>query len=261
MHNASPNDQLIYGDSDEHSIDERNKACTQCHNQFEKDDVLKRHTHHITDGIGSLCYNCHMPFQAYSLLKRTRSHHISVPTATATAASGIPNACNQCHIDQTLEWTNETLAKWTGKTPTAISAPFPGLSATVADAIAGNALQRALAIEQLGAKENFDLAGTEWRARLLLESLSDRYDANRYLAFRAILKMPGFDGFQFDHIAPESERRLQVEDAKTRCNNLETESQQTRLKKLLGDRGSSSVDELVEMLKSKRAEVPMLIQE
>jgi len=105
------------------------------------------------------------------------------------------------------------------------------------------------------------LAGTEWRARLLLESLSDRYDANRYLAFRAILKMPGFDGFQFDHIAPESERRLQVEDAKTRCNNLETESQQTRLKKLLGDRGSSSVDELVEMLKSKRAEVPMLIQE
>lgn len=261
MHNASPNDQLIYGDSDEHSIDERNKACTQCHSRFEKDDLLIQHTHHIAGGIGSLCYNCHMPFQAYSLLKRTRSHHISIPTAAATVASGIPNACNQCHLDQTLEWTNESLAKWNGKTPTAISAPFPGLSSTVADSIAGNALQRALAIEQLGATENFDLAGTEWRARLLLESLSDRYDANRYLAFRAISKMPGFEDFQFDHIAPESERRLQVEDAQKRCYKLETESQQTRLKLLLGNREANSVDELVEMLKSKRADVPMLIQE
>ena len=261
MHNAPPNDQLIYGDNANRSNVHQNRACTQCHQQFESDDLLNQHTHHVAGGTGSLCYNCHMPFQSYSLLKRTRSHHISLPNADATAASGIPNACNQCHVDQTLEWAHETLAKWSGKTPSKISVPFPGLSATAADAMAGNALQRALAIEQLGADENFKLAGTEWRARLLLESLQDNYEANRYLAFRAIVKLPGFEDFQFDHIAPEKDRVLQVEDARKRCRAQENESQQFRLKELLGDRDASSADKLIDKLKDKRANVPVLIQE
>jgi len=261
MHNAPANDQLLFGDGDAHSITEQNRACTQCHKQFNSDDLLKQHTRHDTNASGSLCYNCHMPFQAYSLLKRIRSHRISTPTATETATSGIPNACNQCHVDQSLEWTNATLATWSGKTPSAMLAPHPGLSSTVADAIAGNALQRALAIEQLGARENFELSGTQWRARLLLESLDDNYDANRYLAFRALVKMPGYESFQFDYIAPESERSSQIRKARKQWDEQETEPIRNRLKALLGGDTSSSMDELIQKLKNQRANVPVLVLE
>ena len=153
------------------------------------------------------------------------------------------------------------MAAWSGKAPSPILAPYPGLSAVVADAIAGNALQRALAIEQLGASENFELAGTPWRARLLLESLDDKYDANRYLASRALAKMPGYEDFQYDYIAPEQERSLQIQKARKQWEEKDAESQQSRLKALLGGETNSAVDELIEALRKKRINVPVLILE
>ncbi len=261
MHNASPNDQLLFGENNGLSFGQQNRACTQCHSQLVSDERLQEHTHHATDSSGSLCYNCHMPFQAYSLLKRVRSHRISTPSAEETAKSGKPNACNQCHIDQSLEWANERLADWGGNAASPIAAPHPGVSATVADAIAGNALQRALATEQLGADENFELSGTQWRARLLLDSLDDPYEANRYLAYRAILKMPGFADFLFDYIAPQSERSIQIQDARQRWFNQETDAQRSRLKALLGGETNSNVDELIERLRIKRPAVAIQVME
>jgi hypothetical protein len=261
MHNAAPNDQLRFGENNDQAFVKQNRACTQCHEQFKDNAMLSQHTHHATDSAGSLCYNCHMPFQAYSLLKRVRSHRITTPTATATVDSGIPNACNQCHVDRTLEWTNQTLAAWSGKEPSTIEAPHPGLSATAAHAVAGNALQRGLAIEQLGATENFELSGVDWRARLLLESLDDPYEANRYLAYQALRKMPGFVDFKFDYIGPESERTKQIHEANQRWRDQENESQLSRLRELLGGEANSNVEELVSRLKSKRPTVAIEIME
>ncbi len=261
MHNAAPNDQLRFGENNEHAFAEQNRACTQCHEQLRDDASLSKHTHHATDSSGSLCYNCHMPFQAYSLLKRVRSHRISIPTATATIESGIPNACNQCHVDKSLEWTNQSLATWRGEEPSTIGTPYAGLSATVAHVLSGNALQRALAIEQLGANDNFELAGVDWRARLLVESLDDQYEANRYLAYRALQKMPGFEDFPFDYIEPEADRAKQISEARRRWQNQENESQLSRLRVLLGGDSQDKVDELVDRLKNKRATVAIEIME
>ena len=56
--------------------------------------------------------NCHMPYTAYALFKGIRSHQIDSPSAKMTLRGGRPNACNQCHLDKTLQWTAERLEAW-----------------------------------------------------------------------------------------------------------------------------------------------------
>ncbi len=116
MHHSDPNDQLRFGDSLQLPVVQQNLACTQCHDNYKSDEQLQRHTRHAPQTPGSLCYNCHMPWQAYSLLNRVRSRRISNPSAAVTDEFGIPNACNQCHVDKTLEWTQKSLALWKGPT-------------------------------------------------------------------------------------------------------------------------------------------------
>lgn len=261
MHNAAPNDQLRFGENNERAIAEQNRACTQCHVQFTDDASRSKHTHHATDSSGSLCYNCHMPYQAYSLLKRVRSHRISIPTASATVESGIPNACNQCHVDRSLEWTNQVLGTWREEKSSTIETPNVGLSATVEHVLTGNALQRALAIEQLGADENFELAGVDWRARVLLESFDDPYEANRYLAYRALRKMPGYADFVFDYIASEADRGKKILEAKQQWQEQENVSQLDRLRVLLGGNATDEIDALFKTLKDKRPTVAIEIME
>jgi hypothetical protein len=55
-------------------------------------------------------YNCHMPHVVYSLLATHRSHRIEAPSVAATATTGKPHACNLCHLDKPLGWTQAQLA-------------------------------------------------------------------------------------------------------------------------------------------------------
>ena len=89
---------------------ETNEACLQCHDDFR--DNLTAHTHHAADSPGSLCYNCHMPHTTYGLLSGIRSHQIDSPSVETKLKTGRPNACNLCHLDQTLEWSSRHLTKW-----------------------------------------------------------------------------------------------------------------------------------------------------
>ncbi len=259
MHGTPANDQLLFGDG--RDVSQHNRACTQCHAELDTGDQLAQHTHHSATSSGSLCYNCHMPYQAYSLLKRVRSHRITNPTAKATVESGIPNACNQCHVDQSLEWTNQWLANWAGKQPESLEAPYAGSSSTVGDALAGHALQRALAVEQLGATENFAVAGQTWRARILIESLEDEYDATRLLAYQALLKMPGFDDFQFDYIGTEEERAVQIQDARQRWRAIVSDPARQKLAEVLGGSSETDPDTLIDRLKSRRNKVSIDVLE
>jgi hypothetical protein len=93
-----------------------NQACVSCHGEYGDEARLAAHTHHAPGSQGSLCYNCHMPNTTYGLLKATRSHRISSPSVAETLKAGRPNACNLCHLDQTLKWTEEKLAEWFGQT-------------------------------------------------------------------------------------------------------------------------------------------------
>ena len=135
-----------------------------------------------------------MPCQAYSLLKRVRSN----PSAAVTDEFGIPNACNQCHVDKTLEWTHKSLALWNGPATDGPPTHHRNVSLTVVHVLSGHALQRALALGQLGDAGNFEVAGSGWRSRILTELPEDDYDANRLLASEALRKLGGFESFDFD---------------------------------------------------------------
>src|SRR5262249_10045543 len=91
-----------------------NAACTQCHAEFTSPEALSAHTHHAGESSGSSCMNCHMPHTVWGLIKGIRSHEISSPTAQESVRFGRPNACNLCHLDQTLAWTAEHLHAWYG---------------------------------------------------------------------------------------------------------------------------------------------------
>ena len=261
MHNTDPNDQLLYGDNASVPIRERNLACVQCHEEFSSADVLSAHTHHEPSSSGSLCYNCHMPFHAYSLLKRVRSHYISTPSVTLSFDTGIPNACNQCHVDQSLEWTDRIMADWFDSPAAALDEDARHIAAMPSDLLSGHALQRALAAEQLGWSETFELAGLAWRAPLLVEALEDEYAAVRLLAYEALAQLPGFEDFEFDYIGIEAVRAQQVAEARRRCQESSTGPVRERLREILGGSEDTTVEQLVEQMKLRRNEAMIDILE
>jgi hypothetical protein len=261
LHGTDANDQLLFGDDPSISLTRRNQACTQCHPALASGDALSAYTHHESSSEGSLCYNCHMPFQAYSLLKRVRSHRISRPDVKVTATTGIPNACNQCHVDRTLAWTDEKMAAWYGTSASELGEAARGVASIPHDLLSGHALQRALAAEQLGAPANFQLAGPEWRARLLIEALDDEYAAVRFLAGEALRKLPEFTEFEFDYSDVPKSREVQVREARRRWSASATPEARLRLRALLGGQSGDDVDELIELLKARQNPAPIDILE
>lgn len=97
MHQGDPEGQL--------TDDMRtNQACNQCHQQFNDLDKLATHTKHAANSEGSSCYACHMPQVVFGVMTFHPTHDISVPNPEMTATQAVPNACNQCHVDRSVNW-------------------------------------------------------------------------------------------------------------------------------------------------------------
>ena len=118
-----------------------NNACLQCHEELGDEQRLSEHTHHDVTSSGSVCYNCHMSYTTYGLLKAIRSHQIDIPSATVSQQTGRPNACNQCHLDQTLEWTSQYLSAWYGAAPAILSEDERAIAASILWLLRGDAGQ------------------------------------------------------------------------------------------------------------------------
>ncbi|MCI0539893.1 MAG: hypothetical protein L0Z50_32200 [Verrucomicrobiales bacterium] len=250
MHQSqSSDDQLA-------KLMESNHACLQCHTGLA--DKLTQHTHHAAKSSGSLCYNCHMPHTTYGLLKAIRSHQIDSPTASATVQTGRPNACNLCHLDQTLAWTSRHLNNWYQQSAPLLNEEQSSISAAVLSLSKGDAGQRALIAWSMGWAPAQAVSGNDWLAPYLAHLLDDPYSAVRYIAVRS-LKSLGSDygGLAYDFIAPEAERaaakvkvlelwnRAQAQRAvENRVSLLISNGQlqQTRLDGLLKERNNRSMD-------------------
>lgn len=92
---------------------EGNKLCLQCH-QTSKYNTESHH-HHKNESKGALCVNCHMPGQFYMGRDFRRDHSFRVPRPDVSKAIGSPNACNQCHTDQSVDWAVSKTSAWYGK--------------------------------------------------------------------------------------------------------------------------------------------------
>ncbi|MSR60081.1 MAG: C cytochrome precursor [Planctomycetaceae bacterium] len=175
-------------------------ACTQCHSS--ENYATDGHTHHLASSSGGRCYNCHMPHTTYGLLKAIRSHTIDIPSAAASAKVGRPNACNLCHLDQTLAWTARHLEQWYSIAAPVLDEDQTNISAAVLWALQGDAGKRSLAAWHLGWEPAVEISGNHWQAPFLAALLDDPYLAVRFIARRSLRKSPGFEDFQFDFLGP-----------------------------------------------------------
>ena len=186
-----------------HNID-IDQTCLQCHPSFEDD--IPAHTHHAAGSEGSSCQNCHMPHTTYGLMKGVRTHRIMSPSVQSTLATGRPNACNQCHLDQTLEWTASHLHEWFGTEIPELKKDDREISAGVLWALKGDAAQRALAAWAFSWPPAQAAAGRSWMAPYLAELLLDPYEAVRIIAERSLRTLPGYETFRHNLIGTPEER-------------------------------------------------------
>lgn len=169
-----------------------NLACTQCHERYGDAAALAAHTHHAPDSPGSECYACHMPYTTFGLMKAMRSHTIGSPRVATELATGRPNACNLCHLDRTLRWTNESLQANYGIEPAPLDADRADVAAGARWLLAGDAGQRVLAAYAMGLPEVQRTAGSDWLAPYLAQLLDDPYYVVRFGAARSLRGL-GFD--------------------------------------------------------------------
>ena len=86
-----------------------------------------------------------------------------IPRPDISAKVGSPNACNNCHVKETAQWSAEAIRKWTGMPPTSYqnfaealrggSVGAPGARGALLDVINDKsqpAIVRASAIERVG---------------------------------------------------------------------------------------------------------------
>jgi hypothetical protein len=180
------------------------EACLQCHPSYREN--VSGHTRHRPGSNGSACYNCHMPYTTYGLLKTIRTHQISSPSIAASVATGRPNACNLCHLDRTLAWTSDYLARWYGAPPSALSDEDRTVAAALVTLLKGDAGQRAIVARSMGWTPAVQASGGGWMAPYLTLLLTDPYDAVRYIAGRSLRALPGLEQFEYDFVAPADQR-------------------------------------------------------
>lgn len=107
-----------------------NKLCLDCH-QPDLYDTPSHHFHQMPDtninrliqntgepgyekGEGALCVNCHMSGRFYMGNDYRRDHSFRIPRPDLTLSIGTPNACNDCHKDKSIQWSQQYIEKWYG---------------------------------------------------------------------------------------------------------------------------------------------------
>lgn len=187
------------------------EACLQCHRNLATD--LSAHTHHATTSPGSRCYNCHMPHTTFGLLRGIRSHQVSSPSVRESIDYHRPNACNLCHLDQTLAWTANKLHAWYEQPLPELSRDDESIAAGVQWLVKGDAGQRALIAWGMGWPAAHQACGRDWLYPYLIYTLNDPYAAVRFDAWKSLQTLPGFSDFSFNYTADA----LSIRDASERA--------------------------------------------
>lgn len=89
-----------------------NTLCMSCH---EPSYNTPEHHFHEQNTESSMCVNCHMTGRYYMEVDYRRDHSFRIPRPDQTAQFGTPNACNDCHTDQTPEWAGQAIEDWYGE--------------------------------------------------------------------------------------------------------------------------------------------------
>lgn len=250
MHDSDPND-MLGTDMD------TNEACYRCHSSYRQE--LESHSHHLASSTGSLCYNCHMPHTSYSLLKGIRSHQISSPEIAVAGDTGRPNACNLCHLDQTLAWSAQKVSEWYGHEPIQLGEDQRSISAAILWLLRGDAVQRALLAWSCGWPAARDASGEEWLPPFLARLMEDPYAAVRLVAGRSLKKL-GYD-VDYDYLAPAAARSAALRETLSRWERRAADANCEFPPRLLLNPERRLREDEVERLISTRDDRPVRIAE
>lgn len=91
-----------------------NALCLQCH-QGELNTPA--HHFHPMESTGASCVECHMPTKNFMVVDARRDHSLRVPRPDLAKKMGTPDACTNCHTDQTQDWAAEKFKEWWGAGP------------------------------------------------------------------------------------------------------------------------------------------------
>jgi predicted CXXCH cytochrome family protein len=185
-----------------------NAACNQCHTEFADPAVLALHTKHGPASSGSSCYSCHMPEVIYGIQAFHKSHQIAVPDPRLTIRRGVPNACNQCHVDRSVNWVmDQVKTLWPARYSEALPSMDPqfDLAETVRGLFAGDALTRALMADALSRRGE-----PVYALPYLIEAFeTDNYPIVRYFAANG-LAASGVALPKPDYLASAEQRKMQI---------------------------------------------------
>jgi predicted CXXCH cytochrome family protein len=188
---------------------ESNEACYQCHDGYRQ--RLTEHTHHAGGSAGSLCYNCHMPYSVYSLLTTHRSHRIEALRVADSLGTGKPHACNLCHLDKSLGWTQDRLHAWYGRHPQALPEDEGKFSSALLHLSRSDARSRAIVAGAFSWSAAQAASGTDWMGLMLTRLLEpERYPAVRYLAYRGLRSINARAAGDYDYLADPALRSAQL---------------------------------------------------
>lgn len=106
-----------------------NQLCLKCH----RPDIYDSPSHHFhkmepagvsnlinkgkpeyVEGSGAQCVNCHQVGKFYMGNDYRRDHSFRNPRPDLTLSINTPNACNDCHKDKTVVWSQGFIEKWYG---------------------------------------------------------------------------------------------------------------------------------------------------
>ena len=149
-------------------------VCSRCHAP-EKYAAVSHHQHAgATPPLA--CASCHMPTRTYMVVDRRHDHSFRIPRPDLSVKLGTPNACNDCHTDQSAQWAAAAIERWYGperkgfqKYPEAFHAAWtdaadtPALLSVIAADRNTPALVRASALREMApyvSPANVDLART-----------------------------------------------------------------------------------------------------
>lgn len=92
-----------------------NALCTQCH----QNEIYNAPSHHFHEAgsTGASCVECHMPEKTFMGIDARRDHSLRIPRPDLAKQLGAPDACTNCHTDQTQDWASEHFKTWWGSGP------------------------------------------------------------------------------------------------------------------------------------------------
>lgn len=97
---------------------QNNMLCMRCHDGGVMDAPIiepVEHSFHPAGSTGNQCIECHISETVYMQVDWRADHGFHSPDPLMTKELGIPNACNKCHQDETIDWAMEHAEEWYGE--------------------------------------------------------------------------------------------------------------------------------------------------